>query len=733
MTDLSLYTLPNDTPVAVLDCQEAFVGLTETEKLYAHYLAQASFAGGLIVLVQTSPESPGIFLLLQRVFRGQAIEELRSVAESNGITADEFQSFLVYAAAFYSNMGNYKSFGDSKIIPNLSQDKVETLVLKSAAATADPGGISSLWNAVKHKMFSLDARDRELGLGTKGTTTYFSKNCESQDAKIAMEFMTSKEISPYNTRLFKAQNADTNQPTYEIRLASVLTGEGDVPGFESRNILGSHQFSPKVVADTVTFNVTRGDYSKLLAVVAENLQKATEYASNENEKKMLQEYQKSFETGSIPAHKDGSRFWIRNKGPIVEIYIGFIESYRDPTGARGEFEGFVAVVNKAVSAKFQALVDGAEHFLAHLPWPREYEKDTFLRPDFTSLDVLAFGGSGIPAGINIPNYDDIRQNEGFKNVSLGNVLASGYKDTNERVTFLSDEDKELYVKYKIPSFEVQVGLHELLGHGSGKLFNRKPDDTFDFDIDSVTHTETGKKISSWYLPGETWDSRFGSLASTYEECRAECVGIYLCLLADVLKIYGFDGDAADDIIYINWLNMARAGLMGLEFYSPDTRSWRQAHMNARFVILRVMLEAGEGLVTIQRVTGEDGKPDIILALNRSKIISVGKPAIGNFLRKLQVYKSTADVEAGKEMYDRYSDVNDSSEPHFLSLRSIVLDRKLPRRMFVQQNTFIQDGKVALKSYDASAAGIIQSFVDRFPTNDVDAILRELWEKDRPFF
>jgi len=705
MSSNAQFIFPDDQPVVRLDASTAFSLLGRREQLYSHYLSRASWWGGLVVLLQTSTEAPDIFRLLQAINTKQTAASLKEAAKTAGLSEQEVTAYFVYCSGFYGNMGNYKGFGDSKFVPNLTKDKFEALVKISEAFNTDGSGIGSLWEKVKDAMYSLSDREKQLGLGEKGITKYFTDNCTLDDSELVAKFMKLKSLEGYISRVLKT--CKDGKTVYEIRHAGV-----------NNSLMYEEEF------DGNHFKVTTGDYGPLLSKVCDNLELAAENAANSEEKNMLKEYIKSFTNGSLDSHKDGSRFWIKNKGPIVESYIGFIETYRDPTGMRGEFEGFVAVVNKEMSEKFQVLVDKAEEMLPSLPWPKEFEKDKFLRPDFTSLDVLTFGGSGVPAGINIPNYDEIRQSEGFKNVSLGNVLSASYGGT-KRNTFVSDTDNELLKKYKVPSFEVQVGLHELLGHGSGKLF-------FEGDYDKSTlNPLTGEPVGDQcYGPGDTYDSVFTSLGSSYEECRAECVGIHLCLVPGITEIFGHEGAVAEDIKYVNWLSMAHAGVKGLEMFSPTAGEWKQAHSQARFVILQVMLEAGGDFLQVKDVEGEDGAPDLFITMDREKVATVGQPAIAAFLQKLNVLKATGDIVKAKEMYSKYSEVGEL----WAKRRDVVVARKQPRMILVQANTVLQEEELKLSQYDPSPEGMVTSWAERFKDNlEVDSILEKLSEQDRCFW
>lgn len=363
-----------------------------------------------------------------------------------------------------------------------------------------------------------------------------------------------------------------------------------------------------------------------------------------------------------------------------------------------------------------------------LPWPKAFEKDKFLAPDFTSLEVLTFAGSGIPAGINIPNYgqynltafpsvlsngptDDVRQTEGFKNVSLGNVLSASAP--KEPIPFIRDEDQDVYDKYKDEAFEVQVGLHELLGHGCGKLLQETEPGKFNFDIDNPpTSPVTGEKVSTYYKPGQTWGSVFGGMGPSYEECRAECVAMSLCPDYGILKIFGIGTGEEDihgeagDVLYVCYLQMARAGIAALQFCDTNGK-WGQAHMQARFAILQAFLSAGPDFCRLDYT--QTDLSDLTIFLDRTKIQSHGRPAVNDFLQKLHIFKATADLKAGKELYEKMTGVD---EWYMGKVRPVVIKQAKPRKVFVQANTFLEGGEVMLREYEATPEGMIQSFVDR---------------------
>ncbi|CAD5209170.1 unnamed protein product [Bursaphelenchus okinawaensis] len=702
----SLHIVRSDTPFIRLDCEKSFKGLDKQSQQYAHYLAKASFDGGLIVFCQRSPESPAILYIFTAVFRAESLSALKEKAADVGWTEEEFIDLLIYYSTFYYNGGNYYGFGDRKMIPSVSQNRLREFLFKTAAFN-DNQKLVDVYNKVEGSIYGLSDKEIILGYPDKGTTAFHSKNMTKEDTEFVARFFKSINFEGWNTRLEK--KVDGGKIKYIVRVAAVKDAELSKHEFEGREIV-----------------FQAGDYSPILNRTIKSLEEAQKYAANDNQKQMLAKYVEHFKTGSLAAHKDGSRFWIKDQNPTVESYIGFIENYSDPDGVRSEFEGFVAVVDKDTSAKFQKLVAGAEQYLKRLPWDSEYEKDKFLKPDFTSLNVLGFAASGIPAGINIPNYDDIRQSEGFKNVSLGNVISA---IPTTRTEFLSDEDDALYRLYHSESFEVQVGLHELLGHGSGKLFIKKKDGTFNFDPKKAKDLLNGGEVKHWYEEGETWSSKFGYTGAAYEECRAEAVGYYLCCDDDIMAIFGFEGEQAEVVRYVNWVNEIRAGLVSLEFYEPSQKKWNQAHCNARYVLFRVVLEAAQNFVTIKQTTDSKGAPDLLFQLDRSKIISVGKPAIGEFLKKLQYYKSTGNSEEGLKFFNKWSEVSDEH----LKWREVCLARRKPRRVLVQHNTVKEGNEVNIVEYQASAEGLVQSVLERHPDEAMEELLQVFEQQQKTIF
>ena len=57
--------------------------------------------------------------------------------------------------------------------------------------------------------------------------------------------------------------------------------------------------------------------------------------------------------------------------------------------------GFTAIVDKALSAKYEKMVNDAPELIKSLPWGPDFEVDVFRKPDFTALEVLTFATGGL--------------------------------------------------------------------------------------------------------------------------------------------------------------------------------------------------------------------------------------------------------------------------------------------------------------------------------------------------
>lgn len=675
------------TSVGRIEAKEAFNLLEDKEKLYTYWLSRASWEGAKIAYFQRSYESPALLYLFGKIFEIEDIDCLKKrTLDSQILSEDEWKQLTAYAAGVFNNCGNYHSFGDNKFTPEVEELKLLQWIRSTKFYEQNTTLVEEILGENLFEIYEIRKPLGNVGFSDKGgVNSYFSSNCTSSDSEFISSFLKSIDFSPLNTFVVKL-----NSSNFRILVCSAQKRHTQTHNFKGAR-----------------FEIEYGLFSSIMERVVGYMKEALKYAANENQSKMIESYINHFETGDIEQHKESQRWWIKDQNPTIETNIGFVETYLDPAGVRAEWEGFVSIVDKLQSKLLLNLVENAEKIIETLPWGKLYEKDEFHRPDFTSLLVVTFASSGTPIGINIPNYDDIRMNEGFKNVNLGNVAGLPKR---ENLHHMPEHEKDTLINTHHDALFVDVSCHELLGHGTGKLFTKNKDGTFNFDTSKIEGFN--EKTTPYYNYNETWSSKFpGNYSSSWEECRAECVALFLGCNQTILETLVPGKEPAYKMIkHAIWISMVYGGIKGMVTYSADNKAWGQAHCQARFAIYKILREHNFVTVNFEE---KDGRNYFTFKLKLDEIETEGLKIIGDFLIQLQVIKSHGDFKNGKVFWDKYTALNEEE----LRMRQIVLDWRNPRGLEVQHNLKLDGEKVVeCESFDETFEGVIKSNIEHYQRN-----------------
>lgn len=319
---------------------------------------RAAFLGTRITLRQVSPESEPIYDLILSLYRA-CNGEWNALARETGVSAEDMRFFLEYAAQFLGNCGNYKGFGDSKFIPRISPSALAALASISLETKAALDKANNSGGGIYE---TDDPALMHLGYPEAGhMTTYYpdSPTITKEEITLIGDFLEKKQLLLENTRLKKGSTGD-----FELLIASAMRSPagsdrdvGDVDGWELDGKLQGHKLT-----------LAYGDYSEEMGKIAANVNEAGLNADNDIQRRMHEEYAKSFTTGSLEAFKQSQRYWIQDTGPMVESDLGFVETYRDPHGVRGEWEGFVAMVRyNQLRSKVTILIGSVSRSTRNVP------------------------------------------------------------------------------------------------------------------------------------------------------------------------------------------------------------------------------------------------------------------------------------------------------------------------------------------------------------------------------
>ncbi|MGV8171837.1 MAG: dipeptidyl-peptidase 3 family protein [Candidatus Woesearchaeota archaeon] len=542
-----------------------FEKLSLKDKLLTFYLWHASISGDRIFYDQNYRHG----LSIRDFF-------LDLIIYKRDIKKDLYDELLVYTKSLVINHGNHDARSTVKFLPRFTLKELADVV-----------------TIVSKKGFKHELTDelRKVIFDSNYDVMLTQKNPKSGD------IITESKNNLYQNVLF-----------------SDLKGFKDKYPLNSTVVKINGTLSEKVwrCGDSKT---SPGMYSSEIRNIVKNLRLAQE-CSDDSYKKILGLLITYFETGNPEIFDEYNIAWLSND-PKVDTILGFIEQYLDARGFKGMYEGVVFFRDEESNKIIKSIANLSQYLEDNAPWSDKYKKKWTKIPVANAVvQIMATGGGGPVcfAGVNLPNAQNIREKYNSKNFYVSNVTYAGrmaFVDLLWKEFIEKPDDIKLLKDSFIARGPALVTLHEIVGHGSGKVNPKLKGDPRDYLLENY---------------------------STLEELRAELCALYHIFNERLIKekiVTEKDAKGAYLSYVISYLTQLR------RYASEDMI--HEDHERATSVIVRYLLEKGSCKFYTKNVK------------TYAKIVDckLMRKHVGELLSEVMRIKAEGDYAAGKNLVERY--------------------------------------------------------------------------------
>jgi dipeptidyl-peptidase-3 len=554
---------------------DGFAKLPLQEKTLVWHLYRAALAGRDIYYDQRHRHNLGIRHLLEQIIR-----------HPQGVPADTLAEIARYTKLFWLNTGPYNNLTARKYLLGLDRQRLIEAMEVAAINGAD---------------FRLDPAETIADRVERFARMFFDPDFEPM--------VTCKTPGEGMDILASSANNFYDGVTM-----------ADLDGFVEKNQLNSRLAKRDGALVEEVYKVG-GLYDRELTNIIGHLRHAIPLAP-EPFARALQALVTWYETGLESDREAFDIAWVQNRESSVDTMNGFIEVYMDARGMKGAWEGVVYYTNHEKTAKIRALAEHAQWFEDHLPFDPKYRKPVVQGVSAQAIEVVVEAGDSgpiTPIGVNLPNDQRIREQYGSKSVSLSNVLDAyeqSMPDSFRQEFAWDDAEVERAKRWGAFAGELTTEIHEVLGHGSGRM------------ADHITVT-----------PQDLLKEQYSAL----EETRADLVALWFVADPYLAEIGLVPADEQQAVVQTEFEAYARNALTQLRRVRVGTQL-EEDHMRNRQAIVHWLLANTKAIDVRRR---EDKTYFVVVDTNAFHA------GVGVLLAEVQRIKSEGDYAAAKALFETY--------------------------------------------------------------------------------